>query len=116
LAYLKTWKKEQTQYRLSIDTWNSNNFVFTNSVGNPMEPRKATTKWAELLGKAGLAHLNLHGARHTFATVMGEEELGLKMVNYYLGHSSINTTISIYQHVSRDAIDKSAKVIGDVAM
>jgi integrase len=116
LAYLRNWKRAQAQYRLSLEKWNENNFIFTNSVGNPMEPRKATSKWAELLRNAGLIHLNLHGARHTFATVMMDEKIDIKLVSYYLGHSNITTTMNIYQHISKDALSQTAKTIGEVAM
>ena len=116
LTHLRNWKRAQAEYRIGLDKWNENNFIFTNSVGNPMEPRKATTKWAELLKNAGLTHLNLHGARHTFATIMMDEKIDVKLVSYYLGHSNITTTMNIYQHVSKDALNKTAITIGEVAM
>ena len=65
-----------------------------------MEPRKAAKKWAELLMAVGITHIKLHGARHTFATVMLQKNVDAKVVSHYLGHTDISTTQNIYQHVN----------------
>ena len=115
LAFLRIWKSEQAQFRLQLGGWGENNFIFTNSVGNPMEPRKAAKKWAELLMAVGITHIKLHGARHTFATVMLQKNVDTKVVSHYLGHTDIKTTQNIYQHVNTQMLVSTADLIGEMA-
>jgi integrase len=115
LALLRTWKSEQSQFRLQLGKWGETNFIFTNSVGNPLEPRKAAKKWAELLKAVGIPHIKLHGARHTFATVMLQKNVDTKVVSHYLGHTDISTTQNIYQHVNSEMLANTANLIGEMA-
>ena len=115
LALLRSWRTEQTQFRLQLGSWGEQNFIFTNSVGRPMEPRKAARKWAELLESAKIPHIKLHGARHTFATVMLQKNVDTKVVSHYLGHTDISTTQNIYQHVNQQMLENTAGLIGEMA-
>ena len=115
LALLKAWKVEQAEFRLHLGHWGEHNFIFTNSVGKPMEPRKAAKRWAELLKVLGIDHLKLHGARHTFATVMLQKNVDTKVVSHYLGHTDISTTQNIYQHVNQQMLVSTADLIGKMA-
>ena len=115
LALLRRWKAEQNQFRLVLGTWGDTNFIFTNSVGNPMEPRKAARRWAELLNAAGIEHIKLHGARHTFATVMLQKNVDIKVVSHYLGHADISTTQNTYQHMNPQILVSTAGLIGEMA-
>ena len=115
LMLLKAWKSEQARVRLQLGLWGEVNFIFTNSIGKPMEPRRAAKKWAELLEAAGIPHLKLHGARHTFATVMLQKNVDIKLVSHYLGHTDITTTQNIYQHINPEMLASTADLIGEMA-
>jgi integrase/recombinase XerC len=64
--------------------------------------------WYARLADAGLvadgitAGMNMHRARHTFATEL-RRVAGIDAASQALGHSDLNTTLSIYGH--RDAAD-----------
>ena len=45
-------------------------------------------------------HITPHMWRHTFATLLFEEDVDIRYIREMLGHSSIGTT-EIYTHVSR---------------
>ena len=113
---MKAWRREQTQYRLQRGSWGDKDLVFTNSLGKPIEPRKALTRWKQLLRSAGIKERRLHDARHTFATVLLQSGIEVKVVSHYLGHSDVRTTQNIYQHVNTAILDKTAKVIGELAI
>jgi len=115
IGLLKAWKVEQAEFRLHLGYWGEYNFIFTNLVGKPMEPRKAAKRWAELLKVLGIDHLKLHGARHTFATVMLQKNVDTKVVSHYLGHTDISTTQNIYQHVNQQMLVSTADLIGKMA-
>jgi integrase/recombinase XerC len=57
---------------------------------------------AELVGDGVTSGLNMHRARHTFATEL-RRVAGIDAASQALGHSDLNTTLSIYGH--RDAGD-----------
>jgi integrase len=113
---MKTWRKEQAEYRIQRGAWGEVNFIFTNSVGKPIEPRKALNKWKQLLSCAELKERRLHDARHTFATVLLQSGIEVKVVSHYLGHSDVRTTQNIYQHVNTAILNQTAKVIGELAI
>ena len=115
LVMLRAWKTQQSQFRLQLGSWGADNFIFTNSVGKAMEPRRAAKKWADLLKATGIPHIKLHGARHTFATVMLQKNVDTKVVSHYLGHTDISTTQNIYQHINVEMLQKTATLIGGIA-
>jgi integrase len=53
-----------------------------------------------LLAAAGLPDIRLYDLRHTFATLMFENDEQLKLVSEMLGHSSIKQTADTYTHVA----------------
>ena len=44
----------------------------------------------------------LHDLRHTFATICLQKGVNIKVLQSWLGHSSISMTLNIYSHVLRD--------------
>jgi integrase len=48
--------------------------------------------------KAGLAQVDAHTLRHSFATALTEGGVPVKMMTDLLGHSSISITGDIYGH------------------
>jgi integrase len=115
LNLLKEWRKEQSSSRLKAVSWDSKGFVFTNSLGNPMEPRRASKEWAKLLREVNLPHFKLHTARHTFATLGLQNGFETKLITHYLGHSNSGTTVDIYQHMNEDILRNAALIIGKLA-
>lgn len=53
--------------------------------------------------------IKLHSLRHTFATRCVENDVSMKVIQKWLGHSNYNTTANIYTHVSEDFEKKQAK-------
>jgi|LauGreDrversion4_2_1035121.scaffolds.fasta_scaffold54833_1 integrase len=111
LTALREWKIQQMQMRLAALEWGEINFIFVNSIGKPIEPRKSAEMWAKLLEDADIPHLKLHGARHSFATLLLQQDIDIKVVSHYLGHTDISTTQNIYQHVTtKSLIDTAEKI------
>ena len=58
----------------------------------------------KLASKCGFnKHVTPHTFRHTFATLLLEEDVDIKYIQHLLGHSSIVTT-QIYTHVESDEL------------
>jgi integrase len=104
LIRLKFWKLTQNKARLSALSWDERNFIFTNFLGGPLEPRRACAKWKELLKEANIPHIKLHGARTTFTTLAIRKGLDVKTVSHYLGHSDLRTTMDVYLQVTEESL------------
>ncbi len=77
---------------------NSNSvFVVSLRKGGMMTLARADAEWGKLQKKLDF-HVNPHLMRHTRITKWIEQGLSPKEVQYLAGHSSPNTTLSIYTH------------------
>ena len=72
-------------------------YVFT-CQGHPLEPRILQYRFKILLKKAGLADINFHALRHTFATRCMELCFDIKTLSEILGHASAKMTLDRYGH------------------
>lgn len=66
--------------------------------GKPVGEATFARWWRQCLETAGVRYRTPHTARHTFATRWRLRGLGIDDLQILLGHSSINTTASIYVH------------------
>ena len=53
----------------------------------------------------------IHGLRHTFATTALENGLDIKTLSEILGHSSAETTLNVYSHVTAEMERNAAQKI-----
>jgi len=112
MAELKKHKALQNEEKLKAgEKYEDQNLVFCTRFGLPLEPRNFNRKFADLLTKAKISDFNLHGLRHTYATILLEEDVHPKIVQEALGHSKISTTLDIYSHVSPEIMRKAADVL-----
>lgn len=68
--------------------------------GSWYEPKNFSKKFAWFLKSYGPRHIRLHGLRHSNATLMLTYGIPAKVASERLGHSSINTTMDLYSHVT----------------
>ena len=86
-------------------------YVCTDSLGNLLKPNYVSTHFNDLLKKLSLRHIRFHDLRHTFASVLINNEIPLINVSNFLGHSTISTTANIYAHLDKSGKQTSADVI-----
>lgn len=102
LSILKKWKLEQKKellsrgIRVKADT---EQLIFSNT-SNQILPSNILWK---RLKKYKQFNISPHGFRHTHASLLFESGASIKQVQERLGHSSVNTTLDIYTHVTKDA-------------
>ena len=117
---MKIHKKIQMENRLMLgDKWKAikglENLCFTTPIGRPLsrgviynaidrvidvinhDERMQAEK--ENRKPVVFEHFSSHSMRHTFATRALEKGIAPKVVQEYLGHTKINTTLDIYTHV-----------------
>jgi integrase len=84
------------------DTWQPLGYVFTNNQGGPLDESNFRKKYVRFLTENGQRYIRIHDLRHTFATVLVEEDTGqLASVSQALGHSSLAITMDRYAKTAK---------------
>jgi integrase len=120
LSSLLEHRKRQEQERILAGTrWQDTGFVFTTTIGTPLEPRSLSRAFSEILAAAKLPHTRIHDLRHTAATLLLVQGVHPRVVMELLGHSQIATTMNIYSHLvpalRKEAADQMDAVLKPVA-
>lgn len=80
--------------------YNDQGFVFADYKGEHLAQRTFMEKYHKLLRKYDVTDVRFHDLRHTFATMLIESDVSMRLVQELLGHSTITTSMDIYTHVS----------------
>lgn len=75
-------------------------FVFADEIGQHLQQRDFMKEYRQFLNKYDVSYVRFHDLRHTFATLLIESDVSMKLVQELLGHSTITTSMDIYAHVS----------------
>ena len=88
---------EQLKQRAEA-SWMENNLVFPNGFGCFRSPKTDYAEWKKALKLCDIASKRLHDARHTAATLMYSQGVGIEVISRALGHSSSAITSKLYVH------------------
>ena len=110
-----------TQHKQIIDSlttknttnWQSLDLVFPSSNGGARSPKTDYAEWQKALKLCGIAPKRLHDARHTAATLMYSQGVGIETISRALGHSSSAITSRLYVHSSEEPLRKAAKLMSE---
>ena len=91
-------------------SYNNMNLMSCNEFGEFSNPHTFYTHYKKLLAKLGLPSIRFHDLRHSYASIMIEEKIPLKVVSYTLGHSNISTTADIYCEVIQGHQEVAQKI------
>lgn len=109
---LQAWQAYLKDERYGCWLVRPDSFVFINrKTRKPYTYTGFRSVYYHFLERNGLkeCHLNLHSYRHTFATMLVEAGMNPKVVQSQLGHTSVNTTLGVYTHVT-PALSESVSV------
>ena len=99
---------EQLKTRVEA-SWRDNNLVFPDGFGNFRSPKTDYAEWKKALKLCGIAPKRLHDARHTAATLMYSQGVGIETISRALGHSTSAITSKLYVHSSIEPQLEAAK-------
>jgi len=114
---LRAHRTRQLEDRLALGSnWQETRFVFTSTIGTPMEPRNLNRMFDALLINAKLPKIRFHDLRHSCATMLLSQGVPQRTLMEILGHSQISLTMNTYSHVlpemTRAAIGVMDSVLG----
>jgi integrase len=90
-------------------------WLFPNEAGKPYYERNLLRRklWP-VCDRVGIARFGWHSLRHTFSTYGGNSGVPLPVLQYLLGHASVETTM-IYTHplgeAQREAVERMASIL-----
>ena len=84
--------------RVSESNWAENDLVFPASDGNFCPAITDYNDWKRAIRLCGIKPRRLHDARHTAATLMYAQGVGIEVISRALGHSSSAITSKLYVH------------------
>jgi integrase len=94
--------------------WVENNLVFPDGFGNFRSPKTDYAEWKKALKLCGIAPKRLHDARHTAATLMYSQGIGIETISRALGHSTSAITSKLYVHNSVEPQQVAAEVMNQL--
>ncbi len=86
-------------------------YVFVDALGNLTKPDSLSEHFRKLLVRNGLRQIRFHDLRHSCASLMLANDVPMKQIQEWLGHSDISTTANIYSHLDFTSKLKSANVM-----
>ena len=117
-----------------VDVEGYTGFIFTAKTGRPLMPNAVNSILYNIVDaynkvglqtakkqhrKAGLLpKFSAHVARHTACTRMAESGVDIKVLQYIMGHSDIDMTMQVYNHITdmsrvEDEVRKLDRMVGN---
>lgn len=117
VAALRTQRIHQLEERLLAGVrWQDGGYVFTSTIGTPLEPSNVSSRLHALLREAALPSQRFHDLRHCAASLLLAGGVAPRTIMGILGHSQISLTMNTYAHLSpaleRDAARALDNVLG----
>ena len=109
-------RQQQENMRICRDCYNQEhrNYVFVDPMGNLYTPQTVSSNFAAILKQNGLRKIRFHDLRHSCASLLLANDVPMKQIQEWLGHSDISTTANIYSHLDFKSKITSANVMDGV--
>ena len=88
-----------------------NGYVCVDALGDIIKPQYFSEHFKIILKHNGLKEIRLHDLRHSCASLLVAAEVDMKLIQSYLGHSTIAVTADTYSHLDSKSKEKSARKI-----
>ena len=104
----------QKMRQFASKDWQDLDLVFPKSDGSPRSPKTDYDEWQKCLKLCGIAPKRLHDARHTAATLMYSQGVGIETISRALGHSSSAITSKLYVHSAEEPLRRAAEAMNEM--
>lgn len=114
LLALKEQQKENKRVCGNSYNYQYDGYIFVDALGNIFKPDSVSENFAKLLKQNGLRHIRFHDLRHSCASLLLANDISMKQIQEWLGHSDISTTANIYSHLDFKSKVASANVMDGI--
>lgn len=95
--------RQQKEREWAGSDWRETGFVFTSSIGTPIDDRRVLLEFKRILAIARLPEQRFHDLRHACISLLRALGVPPKVTSEIVGHSDIRLTQNVYQHVFQPA-------------
>lgn len=101
-------KRVQDEYKKFFgNTYKTDNdYIFTKEDGSCYDPDLLSKQFARATKRYGRPEISLHNLRHSCASMAINRGWDVKQLQYWLGHSDIQTTLNIYAHYDKHRLSR----------
>ena len=110
-------KKSDDYFKKSFGSSYDNEFdgfICRRPDGTLITPSYVTVHFGYIVKTRGLKHLRFHDLRHSCASLLLANDIPMKAIQEWLGHSNFSITANLYSHLEYNAKITSAKTIARV--
>ena len=86
-------------------------YVFVDELGERMKPDYLTSQFPAFIQRHGMRKMRFHDLRHSCASLLLANDVPLKQIQEWLGHSDFSTTANIYAHLAYSSKLSSAQAM-----
>ena len=86
-------------------------YIFVNEMGERWKPRYLSDGFKRILEQNGLRRIRFHDLRHTCASLLLANNVPMKKIQEWLGHSEFSTTANIYARLDYQSKISSAEAM-----
>ena len=86
-------------------------YIFVNEMGERWKPRYLSDGFKRILEQNGLRRIRFHDLRHTCASLLLANNVPMKKIQEWLGHSEFSTTANNYAHLDFQSKISSAEAM-----
>ena len=86
-------------------------YIFVNEMGERWKPRYLSDGFKRILEQNGLRRIRFHDLRHTCSSLLLANNVPMKKIQEWLGHSDFSTTANIYAHLDFQSKISSAEAM-----
>jgi len=114
LDALKAYRAEQAKICLQLGNSINNDKPIMSGLGGFSKPNQLTVSYAAFIKQHKFKRVTYHDLRHTYATLLLEQNIHPKIMSELLGHSTIALTMDTYSHVMPGMQQEAANKVDQI--
>lgn len=95
---------------------NTKGYVFTWADGHCYDPNYITRAFRKAMKAFGRPEITFHRLRHTCASMLINRGWDVKRLQYWLGHTDVQTTMNIYAHYNRERSNLNDNDLSEISL
>ena len=114
VSILKEYRQRYLENKIRYGkNFKDKDYVLSKPDGEPFSPQGISNNYLRFMErhKDKIRYLKFHGLRHTYASVLINQNTNPKTVQHNLGHADVSLTLSIYSHSFESTEKEAAKCL-----